>query len=585
MKCYRPSTSILLLIIISAWFSNIKAQQVDTSFVLDSNQTGTTKEFIARDYIRLTPGFIFSASQSSSFKGSIDPCLLFPPTENTYALPNGTITENPLQGAVVGSIPGQFAVSPTGAATYTIPIECPPGINGMQPTIALVYNSQAGNGLAGWGWNLSGLSSITVVPKTIFSNNEVKSLDLTEQLQLQTFALDGNRLILKSVAAGIKNYVTENKTYVKIINDDSKFVVTTKDGVVMEYARQCIPHKVLTSQITPGPYMWLLTKVTDSNGNYVLYHYTTNSNNTQTVLDKVEYTGNGSILPTLKIEFDYDVKTEVKKQYIGGYYCEDLYLLNNIIVKSASHQLRKYELSHVQSGDKNLLSAVNLCGENSEKLNATTIEWGANNEVIDVNTITLSPYSGDVTYRIFSSGDVDGDGISDVIEYYRQNSLSQLSDNVRVHKMKFENGNIVYDQTILNKILPAATLLDYKDWIVVNSIGPLAGFNGSQKKTVLIPCFEDGPGGVSFDLLDAKSYLPINCPLEYTSCKPEFVIGDINNDGIDEIIVIEKTNNDNPATPDYQNGSIFYIKKKNLLTEALDLQDSLIVEPLSFDSR
>lgn len=78
---------------------------------------------------------------------------VYPPEE-------GLINSN---GRVVGTLGGTVDISAMGGLLYSIPLELPSGINGMQPSLSITYNSQAGNGLMGWGWNLDGLSSFSSV--------------------------------------------------------------------------------------------------------------------------------------------------------------------------------------------------------------------------------------------------------------------------------------------------------------------------------------------------------------------------------------------------------------------------------------
>jgi hypothetical protein len=54
----------------------------------------------------------------------------------------------------IGETPGHLSVSLTGAATYEMPIAAPPGIKGVAPEISFRYNSQAKDGVAGYGWNI-----------------------------------------------------------------------------------------------------------------------------------------------------------------------------------------------------------------------------------------------------------------------------------------------------------------------------------------------------------------------------------------------------------------------------------------------
>lgn len=62
----------------------------------------------------------------------------------------------PKGGGALRSIGEKFSPDlHTGTGNFTVPISLPPGRNGFQPKLSLVYSTGNGNGLFGLGWTLS----------------------------------------------------------------------------------------------------------------------------------------------------------------------------------------------------------------------------------------------------------------------------------------------------------------------------------------------------------------------------------------------------------------------------------------------
>ena len=117
-----------------------------------------------------------------------------------------------IASAAVGKTEGSFSVSPTGAATYTIPIKVQSGLSDFVPNISLVYSSQSGNGIAGMGFSISGLSAISIVPRSAYFDGHAEAIYTGED---NAFALDGQRLLLIEGPNGQTDatYRTENEQY------------------------------------------------------------------------------------------------------------------------------------------------------------------------------------------------------------------------------------------------------------------------------------------------------------------------------------------------------------------------------------
>lgn len=144
---------------------------------------------------------------------------------------------------------GELTVNGMGAANYKVPIALPPGIKDVAPQIALTYSSSGNNGIAGYGWNLVGISSITRIGTRIDLDGYVDGVDFDANDQ---FALDGQRLMKDGT-----NYYTENYTNLKITSSGTvtypgasapgpeKFTITFPDGTQAFYGSTSISRGVL----------------------------------------------------------------------------------------------------------------------------------------------------------------------------------------------------------------------------------------------------------------------------------------------------------------------------------------------------
>ncbi|MBP5346347.1 MAG: hypothetical protein J6Y99_09040, partial [Bacteroidales bacterium] len=128
--------------------------------------------YTASNNIRLLSGFKSkpNSEKSSLLSIGLDPYGIYPP-ENGLTNP---------KDCVVGSLGGTIDIGAMGGLSYTIPLDVPIGIKGMQPSISISYNNQSGNGLLGWGWDLNATSSITRTGQTLYHDGQMTAANLSK---------------------------------------------------------------------------------------------------------------------------------------------------------------------------------------------------------------------------------------------------------------------------------------------------------------------------------------------------------------------------------------------------------------------
>ena len=203
----------------------------------------------------------------------------------TASLPKG--------GGAIKGIGEKFAVNPvTGTGSMSVPIATSPGRSGFGPQLSLSYDSGAGNGIFGLGWNLS-LPSITcktdkglprywneeadvfilsgaedLVPILIQNNQgkwEPEKLD-PHTVEGKTYSIQRYRPRIEGLFARIERWTNQADSTETFWRSLSKDNITTLYGKT-ENSRIADPNDL--SRV----FSWLICESYDDKGNGIRYQY------------------------------------------------------------------------------------------------------------------------------------------------------------------------------------------------------------------------------------------------------------------------------------------------------------------------
>jgi RHS repeat-associated protein len=331
------------------------------------------------------------------------------------------------QNNPVATISGNLDVTSLGAATYHIPITVPKGVNGLQPNISLDYNSNGGNGIAGWGFSLNAYSMISRTGRDIVHDGISKPITWDEN---DNFLLDGQRLIMVKQAGTYltpgNEYRTEIESYRKIsiiaANTSTGFQVQAKDGTIYEYGTSEDSQFYLedhSTSITKGILHWLLHKVTDPNGNYITYYYGKDKANNEFCIARIEYGGNVNAgtkaRETIMFGYEY-VRPDCTGREIGGCMAKQTKLLTSI---QSSHL--DYFLDYgTFDGNVSKLKSIEVQNAQGESLNKTNINWNDPDQSTSVQDLKINYSYNKNNYTAYQSTfvDLDLDGVPEIVGDY-----------------------------------------------------------------------------------------------------------------------------------------------------------------------
>ena len=522
-------------------------------------------------YYIVSEGYLLNGNITVNITGNTSGGFNYPSIPSTYSTEPGT---------AVGGMGATFGVSPMGGATCSIPIEMPQGVGGLQPQLSIVYNSQSGNGMCGYGANLAGLSAITRGPKDIYHDGQAQGM---KYLADDALYLDGVRLILADgYTAGQDGAVyhpesdpfTSVITHVNTTTNRIWFELQGSDGVLCYYGNQDNSCLYYTETNEKKIYSWYICHLRQPTGNYITYDYTNvNSNQDDNCVYPfvISYGKNWDHYDSFynAIYFTYENRDDIIPLVIGGHKCWMTKRLKTVTTQTGDNRYRTYTLNYNTTGDgtaykySRLVSVTEMNSQN-ESLPATKLNWTylpGPNYYSSFPVIQNMPSPAvDINNQNFAVCDLNGDGIEDIIGYGKTSN----TNDKKLYLYKYmslvgpNGGNVSFTDTVRGSIMPSYSIISgnyYSDYYYqALSLSGAGGscaidYDGDGNKEVMIGHRYRCLGGdfISGDtienhiefLMAGEDYHMCYGTLLTKDCLPLYCAADIDNDGRTDIVVVE----------------------------------------------
>ncbi len=487
------------------------------------------------------------------------------------------VADSELSGSIIvedsdfaGATKGQFSVSLNGAAIYNLPIEVPPGINGVAPEVGLVYNSQAGNGIAGYGWNISGLSTISKIGSNKYYDGKNSVVNYSSD---DRFMLDGQRLLLKSGVYGMDGaeYQTENYSNLKITSHGNPqpnygpeyFKVQYPNGNIAYYGRQ-----YATGGSTRINSVYALTYITTPQNIVITYSYINNNGNL--LISKISY-GFRSTNPlsffslpntTNYISFTYKDRYRREEGYVANEVSYLTKILDKITVKGYAENYRTYQLTHKNTSLRyeQLQKITETSGDGTLTKSPVTFNYGADptqNLISHQPSVPLESTEGSLS-RLTSfntktiPGDFSGSGKLGYLMYHttindgsddEPHNQYTKGDVLRIYDPGSSTLTSKYFSQHFNEVVATRTLtsndvlLPNQGFTTITKTTSTPVNNSYQYKFQSFIFMPDYIGQMA--MTSTKTFNLRN----YGDVRDYYISGDFNGDGISEIIRTEYPGN------------------------------------------